>query len=132
MYSLYGTQQIHVYSDKRIIKSSAIGTTNVEEIQWLTEKMLGFSKEWNECGWGYLAGISEMTPVTPEVSDALVELHKKLELSGCKGIAFVDPDALVIALQAKKHQKKSKASYKEKHFKTEEEAMRWLEKLLSV
>lgn len=130
MYSLHGTQQIHVYSEKRIVKSSAVGTTNVEEVRWLAEKMLGFTREWKDCGWGYLCGIGDMTPVTPDVSAELIEFHKRLEEAGCKAIAFVDPDAFVIAAQAKKHQKKSKASYKEKHFKTDEEAVAWLEKIL--
>ncbi len=130
MYSLHGAQQIYVYEDKRVIKSSAIGATTVEEIQWLTDKMLEYATQWKECGWGYLVGIGEMTPVPADVSKELIELHKKLELAGCKAIAFVNPDAFVIAAQAKNHQRKSKASYKEKHFKTDEEAFVWLEKIL--
>ena len=130
MYSLHGTQQIYVYSEKRIIKSSAIGTTNVEEVRWLSEKMVSFAEEWKESGWGYVCCIGEMSPVTADVSEELIELHKKLETSGCKAIAFVNPDAFMVGMQAKKHQKKSKASYKEKHFKTEEEAVAWLEKQL--
>ncbi len=130
MYSLHGAQQIYVYEDKRVIKSSAIGATTVEEIEWLTDKMLEYAAQWNECGWGYLVGIGEMTPVASDVSKELIELHKKLEVAGCKAIAFVNPDAFVIAAQAKNHQRKSKASYKEKHFKTEVEAFAWLEKIL--
>lgn len=130
MYSLHGAQQIHVYSEKRVIKSSAVGATNVEEVRWLKDKMLEYAADWKDCGWGYLVGIEEMTPVDADVSKELIELHKKLEQAGCKAIAFVDPDAFVIAVQAKKHQRKSKASYKEKHFKTDEEAFAWLEKIL--
>ena len=130
MYSLHGAQQIHVYSEKRVIKSSAVGATNVEEVRWLKDKMLEYAADWKDCGWGYLVGIEEMTPVDVDVSKELIELHKKLEQAGCKAIAFVDPDAFVIAVQAKKHQRKSKASYKEKHFKTDEEAFAWLEKIL--
>lgn len=130
MYSLHGAQQIYVYEEKRIIKSSAVGATNVEEIRWLAEKMMNFAAEWKETGWGYVCCIGEMEPVTSEESEALIELHKKLEDANCKALAFVNPDAFVIGVQAKKHQKKSKASYKEKHFKTEEEAIAWLEKKL--
>lgn len=132
MYSLHGAQKIHVYSEKRIIKSSAVGETNVQEVRWLADRMVEYAAEWKECGWGYLVGISEMAPVTSDVSVELIELHKKLELAGCKAIAFVKADAFVISVQAKKHQKKSKASYKEEYFKTEEEAFAWLEKMLGI
>ncbi len=132
MYSLHGAQQIYVYEEKRIIKSSATGKTNEEEVQWLTDKMLEYSEEWKDCGWGYLVGIGDMEPVTAEVSAMLIEFHKKLESAGCKAIAFVESDAFVIAVQAKRHGKKSKTAYKEKHFKREKEAMDWLEKMLSV
>lgn len=130
MYSLHGAQQIHVYVDQRIIKSSAVGSTTVEEVQWLTDKILEYAAEWKECGWGYLVGIGEMTPVSADVSQELIVLHKKLEEAGCKAIAFIDPDVFVIAAQAKNHQRKSKAAYKEKHFRTEEEATAWIEKIL--
>ena len=132
MYSLHGVQQIYVYSDKRVIKSGAVGTTNVEEVRWLGDKLLEYAKDWKECGWAYLVDIKEMEPVSSDVSKELIDLHKKLEEAGCIAIAFVDPDAFVIAAQAKKHQRKSKASSKEKHFRTEEEALVWLEKKLQV
>lgn len=132
MYSLHGTQQIYVHSDKRIIKSGAVGETTLEEVRWLEGKMLEYAKPWQESGWGYLVDIEMMTPVSPDISKELVEFHKKLEGAGCKAIAFIDPGAFAIAAQAKKHQKKSKASYKEKHFKTEEEAIAWLVKVLNL
>lgn len=132
MYSLHGVQQIHVYSDKKVIKSGAVGNTTVEEVRWLAGKLIEYATPWKECGWGYLVDIGEMAPVSSEISKELIALHKELEDAGCKAIAFVDPDAFVIAAQAKKHQRKSKASYKEKHFRTEEEAFAWLEKRLQV
>lgn len=131
MYSLNGAQRIYVYKDKRIIKSSASGATNVTEVKWLTEKMVEYSADWKECGWGYVVGISEMEPVNAEVSEKLVELHKAVEQAGCKAIAFVDPNAFMLAMQAKKHQRVSKVSCKEKHFKTDEDAIAWLEKILN-
>lgn len=130
MYSIHGVQEIHVHSDKRVIKSGATGSTNVEEVRWLADKLVEYAEPWKECGWGYLVDIGDMTPVSSEISKELVELHKKLEEIGCKAIAFIDPDVFVIAVQAKNHQRKSKASYKEKHFRTEAEAFAWLEKIL--
>ena len=132
MYSLQGAQKIHVYSEKRIIKSSAVGETNEEEVRWLQDRVLEYAEEWKESGWGYVVGISEMSPVSAEVSAELVEFHKKLETAGCKALAFVKADAFVISVQAKKHQKKSKASYKEKYFATDEDAFVWIEKMLSA
>lgn len=130
MYSTYGAQEVQVFTEKHIIKSSAKGETNVAEVRWLTELILESSSTWKEDGWGYVVGINDMTPVSSEVSKELVELHKKVEVAGCKAIAFIDPDAFVISMQAKKHQRKSKTSNKEKHFKTEEEAFSWVEKVL--
>ncbi len=127
---MHGAQRIYVYEDLRIIKSSAIGSTNVEEILWLTENMVHFARNWKESGWGYICCIGDMTPVTSEESDALIELHKKLDEANCLGIAFVNPHAFVIGVQAKKHQKKSKVSYQEHHFKTEKEAVKWLQTLI--
>lgn len=130
MYSTYGAQEVQVFPEKHIIKSSAKGETNVAEVRWLTELILESSSSWKEIGWGYVVGISDMEPVNHEVSKELVELHKKVEMAGCKAIAFIDPNAFVISMQAKKHQRKSKTSNKEKHFKTEEEAFAWVEKIL--
>ncbi len=129
-YTFYGVQQIYVYADEHIIKSCATGTTNLNEIQWLADNMINFANDWKESGWGYMCCIGDMTPVSAEESEALVELHKRIEKANCKAIAFVNPAAFVIGVQAKKHQKKSKVAYKEKHFKTEEEAKAWLEALL--
>ncbi len=130
-YTFYGVQQIYVYSDERIIKSSATGSTNVKEIQWLSDNMINFASDWKEKGWGYICCIGDMTPVSNEESEALIVLHKKIEEANCKAIAFVNPATFVIGVQAKKHQKKSKAAYKEKHFKTEEEAKAWLKEILN-
>ena len=130
MYSTYGAQEVQVFPEKHIIKSSAKGETNVAEVRWLTELILESTSSWKETGWGYVVGINDMEPVNHEVSKELVELHKKVETAGCKAIAFIDPNALILSLQAKKHQRKSKTSNKEKHFKTEEEAFAWVEKIL--
>lgn len=130
LYSTYGAQEVQVFPEKHIIKSSAKGETNVAEVRWLTELILESASSWKETGWGYVVGINDMEPVNHEVSKELVELHKKVETAGCKAIAFIDPNALILSLQAKNHQRKSKTSNKEKHFKTEEEAFAWVEKIL--
>ena len=131
MYQMYGAQKLHVLYEKRIIKSKAVGTTTLAEVKWLSDNIIENATPWKEQGWVYVVGIGDMEPVSHEISVELIEFHKRLEAVGCKAIAFVDPDAFIIAFQAKKHQKKSKASYVEKHFRTEEEALEWAEKLLN-
>lgn len=130
MYSVHGVQEIQVYEEKRVIKSRAVGSTTVEEVKWLSDTLISYAERWKESGWAYIVVIKEMYPVTAEVSVELVELHKNVETAGCRAIAFVDAGAFIISAQAKKHQRKSKAVYKERHFKTEEEAFEWMESIL--
>lgn len=130
MYSVYGAQKLHVIEEKRIVKSAAVGATTLAEVKWLSDNIIESATPWKEQGWAYIVGIGDMEPVSHEISQELIEFHKKLEGAGCKAIAFVDPDAFVISLQAKSHQRKSKASYREKHFRTEEEALEWVTKIL--
>ena len=120
----HGSQTIESYLGKRIIKSGSVGATNVEEVKWLTTQLLAISSGWKASGWGYIVDISQMKPVTPDVSEELVALHKSLAQSGCKAMAFVT------GIQAKEHQKKSNAAIAEASFKTEEEAIAWIETII--
>lgn len=131
MYSFHGAQEIQVFSDKKIIKSKAVGSTSPEEVRWLAGVIVERTNAWKDIGWGYIVDISEMTPVTPEISEELVEMHKKLEEAGCKAMAFVDFGAFVISAQARNHQHKSKTGIKNGHFKSEEEATKWIEKIIN-
>ena len=130
MYSVHGAQEIETIPEKRIIKSRAVGTTTVEETKWLADTVLSYASDWKRRGWAYVVVINEMYPVTPEVSAELVDFHKRLEKAGCRAIAFIDAGAYVISAQAKRHQRKSKAAYVEGHFKTEEDALEWIEEIL--
>ena len=126
----HGAQTVEVFKEKRIIKSGAVGSTNVEEVKWLTGTLVSSSTAWKASGWAYIVDISKMSPVTPDVSEELVQLHKKLEAAGCKAMAFVDFGAFVTATQAKKHQQKSNAAIQEGHFRTEPDAIAWIESIL--
>ena len=126
----HGVQVVSTYPGKRILKSSADGATNVEEVKWLTDKLVELSKSWKGSGWAYVCDISKMPPVTPDVSTQLVELHKALEASGCKAMAFVNFAAFITGAQAKEHQKKSHAAIQENSFRTEEEALKWIDTII--
>ena len=113
-----------------MIKSGAVGATNVEEVRWLIQTLLTSSMVWKTQGWAYIVDISQMAPVTPDVSKELVSLHQKLTAAGCKAMAFVDFGAFVTSAQAKQHQKQSNAGIQEGHFKTEADAMAWIATIL--
>ena len=75
----HGVQTIDTYPGKRVIKSGAVGSTNAEEVKWLTEKLVTLSGAWKAQGWAYIVDISKMSPVTPDISAELVNL---LEIDG--------------------------------------------------
>ena len=130
MNATHGTQTVQTIPGKRVVKSGAVGATNVEEVKWLTDTLVSAATSWKNSGWAYIVDISKMSPVTPDVSHELVELHKKLSAAGCKAMAFVDFGSFVTAAQAKKHQKQSNSSIQEGHFKTDAEALEWIDTIL--
>ena len=123
----HGAQTVETIMGKKIVKSGAVGSTTLEEIQWLTRTLVSASAAWKSTGWGYISDISKMSPVTPDISAELVNLHKALETSNCKAMAFVVGSSIFTDAQAKSHQKQSKAGILEGHFKTEAEAIAWLD-----
>ncbi len=122
-----GAQTITTYPGKRVLKSAAAGATNVAEVRWLTDRLVALSGPWKASGWGYIVDISNMPPVSPDISQELVNLHKKLSVSGCKAMAFVNFASFITGAQAKDHQKKSNSAILENTFKTEAEALKWLD-----
>lgn len=116
--------------NKRIIKSSKVGAATPSDIRELTTKLVSMSSQFKTTGWGYVVDISKMDPVTPDVSVELVEMTKKILANGCKAMAFVEGGAFMTAAQAKQHQKQSNSTIKEGHFRTEAEAMKWLESVI--
>lgn len=127
----FGSQTVSIILGSRIVKSGAIGKTNIEEIKWLTETILTISKQWETQGWGYLVDISHMAPVTKEESKTLIDLHVSVAQSGCNFIAFVDKSSFMTAAQALQHSKISNTDIEERHFRKEEDAINWLKERLS-
>lgn len=125
-----GAQTIETYAGKRIIKSGAVGATTAEEVKWLIEKLMELSAMWKNTGWAYVVEISKMAPASPQVSEILVTLHKRLAEAGCKVMAFVNYASFVTGAQAKEHQAKSHTDIIENTFRTEEEALAWIDTVL--
>ena len=126
----HGAQTVETIAGKRAIKSGAVGATNVEEIRWLIKQLTTLSGAWKATGWAYIIDITKMSPAAPEVSAELVNLHKQLTTAGCKAMAFVEGSAFMVAAQAKQHQKQSNAAIQEGHFRTEAEALKWVDTIV--
>ncbi len=126
----HGAQTVESIPGKRILKSGAVGSTNAEEVKWLTNTLVSSASAWKTLGWAYIVDISKMSPVTPDVSQELVSLHKQLTAAGCKAMAFIDRGAFFTAAQAKEHQKQSNAQIQEGHFNKEEDALAWIAGIL--
>ena len=123
----HGAQTVETIAGKKAIKSGAVGATTVEEIRWLINQLTTLSGAWKVTGWAYIVDITKMSPAAPEVSAELVNLHKKLTAAGCRAMAFVEGSAFMVAAQAKAHQKQSNAAIQEGHFRTEAEALTWVD-----
>ena len=126
----HGAQYVETIPGKRAIKSGAVGATTVEEVRWLTNALVMNSAAWKLKGWAYIVDITKMAPVTPDISNELVDLHKKLTAAGCRAMAFVEGGAFFVAAQAKEHQKQSHAAIVEGHFRTEAEALAWVSSVI--
>ncbi|MBR5484948.1 MAG: hypothetical protein IKV41_00370 [Oscillospiraceae bacterium] len=122
----HGKMTVEVLAGKRIIKTGAVGAVTAEEVRWMTNALVTNSVAWKATGWAYIADISKMSPAAPDVSQELVTLHTKLATAGCRAVAFVEGNAIFLAAQAKQHQKQAHASFLEGHFKTEDEALKWV------
>jgi len=127
----HGAQTVETIPGKRAVKSAANGATNAEEIRWLINTLVSASMPWKTSGWAYVVDITKMAPATPDVSKELVNLHTQLTAAGCRAMAFVEGGAFFVAAQAKEHQKQSHAAIIEGHFRTEAEALAWVDTVIS-
>ncbi len=124
-----GAQTVEVVPGRRIICSTGVGKTNVDEIKWLTETVLNEARSWKATGWGYVPDCTEMDPVTPDVGNELVAMTKVFVENGCKAAAFIDGSSVMLKVQAQSHTKRSNTGLAEQHFRTRDEALNWLKEL---
>ena len=92
-----------VVPGRRVIFVTGSGKANAQIINDFTDSILEVAKAWKEEGWAYVADCSKVPPVTPEESEALIDLTKRICDAGCRVIAFVEGKAFMIKIQAMKH-----------------------------
>ena len=126
-----GIQVVEVFEDDYIIKSSADGVTNVEEIIWLKNKLIEIAQNWRGKKWGYIADISKLQTVSIEISSVLVNLHTEIFENGCSCVGFVEPINAFISRQAAVHNRLSDAELQEGHFHDFDEAFNWAKNIIS-
>ena len=126
-----GIQIVEVFEDDYIIKSSADGVTNVEEIIWLKNKLIEIAQNWRGKKWGYIADISKLQTVSIEISSVLVNLHTEIFENGCSCVGFVEPINAFISRQAAVHNRLSDAELQEGHFRDFDEAFNWAKNIIA-
>jgi len=127
-----GAQTVEVVPGRRIVISSAVGKTNVDELKWLTDTVLSSAASWKSTGWAYIADCSKMDPVSPTESGELVTMTKKFVDAGCKAFAFAEGKSIMLKVQAQKNTQRSNTGIAEGHFATTAEALDWLKKTVNI
>ena len=127
-----GAQSVETISGRHIVLSAGVGKTNIDELKWLEETVLGEAKAWKSTGWAYIADCSKMDPVTPAEGRELVEMTKKFVEAGCKAFAFAEGKSIMLKVQAQKNTERSQTGITEGHFATVEEALDWLKKEVNI
>lgn len=127
-----GAQTVEVISGRRIVLSSGVGRTNIDELVWLTNTVLADAAAWKSSGWAYIADCSKMDPVSPAEGGQLVTMTKAFVEAGCKAFAFAEGSSVMLKVQAKKNTERSETGVAEGHFATVEEALAWLEKEIHI
>lgn len=127
-----GAQSVETVPGRKVVISSAVGKTNVDELKWLTDTVLASAAAWKSTGWAYIADCSKMDPVSPAESGELITMTKKFVAAGCKAFAFAEGKSIMLKIQAKKNTERSNTGIAEGHFATTAEALEWLKKTLNI
>lgn len=127
-----GAQTVDVVAGRKIVLSSGVGKTNIDELKWLTETVLASAKAWKVTGWAYIADCSKMEPVSPAEGGELVTMTKKFVEAGCKAFAFAEGKSVLLKVQAQKNTQRSQTGVVEGHFETVEEALAWLKEEVHI
>ena len=69
-----GAQSVETISGRHIVLSAGVGKTNIDELKWLEETVLGEAKAWKTTGWAYIADCSQMSPVSPAEGTQLIHM----------------------------------------------------------
>lgn len=121
-----GCFKIWTDDSRRIVYSRGEGIAHAHEIEWLYETIVEFAKCWEGETWAYMAFIEKLQQVSPKGSTRYVELHKTLEQSGCKYIAYIEGNSYEVSVQSFKHKQMSNTPGTiNKYFPTEVEGLEW-------
>ena len=126
-----GAQTVETVLGRKVVLSTGVGRTNVEELKWLTETVLKEAKNWKS-GWAYIADCSRMEPVSPAEGGELVTMTKKFVEAGCKAFAFAEGKSVLLKVQAQKNTQRSNTGVIEGHFETVEQALKWLKEEVNI
>ena len=120
-----GAQTVETIPGRKIVLSTGVGKTNVDELKWLTETVLAEAAAW-KTGWAYIADCSQMSPVSATEGGELVTMTKKFVEAGCKAFAFAEGKSVLLKVQAQKNTQRSNTGVIEGRFETVEQALDWL------
>lgn len=127
-----GAQTIELVNGRRIILSTGVGKTNIDELVWLTENILADAAAWKDKGWAYIADCSNMKPVGPNEVGQLVNMTKAFVEAGCKAFGFAEGHSVMLKIQAQKNTQMSETGVLEGHFATVEEALDWIKEAVNL
>ncbi|MBE5884564.1 MAG: hypothetical protein E7291_09190 [Lachnospiraceae bacterium] len=127
-----GAQTVELITGRKIVMSTGVGKTNIDELKWLTETVLASANSWKQTGWAYIADCSQMSPVGPAEGGELVKMTKAFVEAGCQAFAFVEGNSIMLKIQAQKNTQRSETGIMEGHFATREEALAWLKDEIKI
>ena len=127
-----GAQSVETISGRRIVLSAGVGKTNIDELKWLEETVLGEAKAWKASGWAYIADCSQMSPVSPAEGSQLVHMTQAFVDAGCKAFGFAEGKSIMLKVQAKKNTERSETGIPEGHYETVEEALAWIKEEVGI
>jgi hypothetical protein len=126
MAKVNGAQSVETILGRKIILSTGVGKTNIDELKWLSKTVLESATAWKDSGWAYVADCSMMSPVTPAEGGELVIMTKKFVEAGCKAFGFAEGSSIMLKIQAQKNTQRSETGVLEGHFATVDEVLTWL------
>lgn len=121
-----GAQTVEKIAGRKIVLSSGVGKTNIDELKWLTQTVLAEASAWKSTGWAYIADCSKMSPVSPAEGGELVKMTQSFVEAGCKAFGFAEGSSIMLKVQAQKNTERSNTGVIEGHFATVEEVLEWL------
>ena len=127
-----GAQSVEVIPGRHIVLSAGVGKTNIDELKWLEETVLGEAKAWKSTGWAYIADCSQMSPVSPAEGTQLVHMTQAFVDAGCKAFGFAEGKSIMLKVQAQKNTERSQTGVLEGHFETVDEVLTWLKNDVNI